>query len=535
MNERSSTNPTKAMSARILFITAFAVIAPQTASLRCAFAEPYSSTVLYAMAIPSGPQTYVPKGGTAGQIIVSGGDYLVGNLVQYPHALLWSANGIMTDLTPGGPGHADNGGVIATDGIRQVGDIEYAGEQRAAVWSGTASSVIILPSSGNLSESQALGVSGSQIVGYVNTSAALWTNTSSNPVLLNPAQGGFSGSFALGTDGIHQVGLGSVPQLQGGLGAPGGSVREALLWSGTASSAVNLQPSGFTNSEAFAVSGNQQVGYGTKLTGVSSTAHAIVWSGTAASAVDLNPAGFAYSEAQATNGVQQVGISKVTSASATTNAFLWSGSAASAVNLQSLLPSTGVWNTSNAYSIDALGNVFGVATGNFDNFSGTFAVEWSPELVPGDFNQDGSVTTSDIQAMMNALVDIEDYKTKYGLTDAELLTIGDLDHSGSLTNADVEALISKLASAPTGQSELTAVPEPDSCVLMVVGAVGILAFRAERWRLFPPMSLVVSRKSLSESPIRSHSAEKPFHLVCLLAASIRQVDDRFGGAALPDI
>jgi hypothetical protein len=446
------------MARRILFITAFAVLAPHSLCLRSADAEPYSCTVLYSMAIPSG-QNYAPVSGTAGQTAVTSYGYLVGNLIQNPPALLWSANGVMTNLTPGGSGQADNGAVNGTDGIRQVGSIE-APLARAAVWSGTANSLILLPISNGYTYSEATGVSGNQIVGYTNSTAVLWTNTSSNPVILG-------GSAAYGTDGVHQVGYGNVSQLQGS--GPGGlgSVQEAMLWTGTASSAVNLQPSGFTNSQADAVSGNQQVGFGTKMTGVSSsTTHAIVWSGTAASAVDLDPAGFAFSEAKATNGAQQVGFSKVTSTSTTTSAFLWSGSAASAIDLQALLPSTGVWSSSNAFSVDALGNVFGVATGNFNNFSGTFAIEWSPVLIPGDLDQDGSVTVTDVPAMMSALSDLDTYKSARGLTDEQLTELGDLDNSGTFTNADVQALISKLADRAE-QVQLTAISEPSSVLMML--------------------------------------------------------------------
>ena len=71
----------------------------------------------------------------------------------------------------------------------------------------------------------------------------------------------------------------------------GGSLH-ALLWTGTAASAVDLNPSGFTDSVATGVAGGEQVGEGLTTDDVS---HALLWTGTAASAVDLNaflPSGF---------------------------------------------------------------------------------------------------------------------------------------------------------------------------------------------------------------------------------------------------
>src|SRR5262245_61405655 len=60
--------------------------------------------------------------------------------------------------------------------------------------------------------------------------------------------------------------------------------------------AIDLHPSGFTSSEAFGVSGGQQVGVGAgPATG--GQIHALLWTGSAASVVDLHPSGFTSSEA----------------------------------------------------------------------------------------------------------------------------------------------------------------------------------------------------------------------------------------------
>src|SRR5207245_1932650 len=106
--------------------------------------------------------------------------------------------------------------------------------------------------------------------------ALLWAGTASTVVDLNP--GGFDRSYGLGTSGSQQVGFGSGP-------ATGGN-DDALLWSGTASSVVDLHPSGFFESEGRGISGGQQVGVGYNAT--FSIVHALLWSGTASSVVDLH-------------------------------------------------------------------------------------------------------------------------------------------------------------------------------------------------------------------------------------------------------
>jgi len=59
---------------------------------------------------------------------------------------------------------------------------------------------------------------------------------------------------------------------------------------------VDLNPAGFVYSGAYGFSGSQQVGAGTgPVTG--NQLHALLWSGSASSAVDLNPADFTGSAA----------------------------------------------------------------------------------------------------------------------------------------------------------------------------------------------------------------------------------------------
>ena len=139
---------------------------------------------------------------------------------------------------------------------------------------------------------------------------------------------------------------------------------------------LNLAPAGFTNSTAYGTDGVHQVGSANGTT-TGNVDHAMLWSGTAASAIDLNPtnlSGFVKSYAVDTANGYEVGYAEPSSNLA--HAMLWSGTANSAVDLQSLLPSGVI--ESYALTIDSQGNIFGVAAYS----AGTYAVEWSPVPEP---------------------------------------------------------------------------------------------------------------------------------------------------------
>jgi hypothetical protein len=172
-----------------------------------------------------------------------------------------------------------------------------------------------------------------QMVGYGtsatiadNTHALLWT--AAGAVDLNPTNLNLIGSYAYGSGGDQQVGYGY------NIGGPG----YALLWTGTAVSVVNLDPSNKSAndySEAFGTNGTQQVGDAFN-ENTEGNYHAILWTGTAASAVDLNPTdlnGITSSAAYGTDGVQQVGEGEGSGTNGFRNALLWTNTADSAVDL----------------------------------------------------------------------------------------------------------------------------------------------------------------------------------------------------------
>lgn len=157
--------------------------------------------------------------------------------------------------------------------------------------------------------------------------AVMWQGTNPSMIQLwDP----LNFSQAEGTDGFQEVGF------------TGNSIINAALWSGSAASYVNLNPLGFQESEALGVSSGVQAGWGftnpisfgddSRFTIIQGGRHALAWSGTAASAVDLNPVGF---DASSANGIEnglEVG-GAVRSSDGVTRALQWNGAPNSYVDI----------------------------------------------------------------------------------------------------------------------------------------------------------------------------------------------------------
>jgi uncharacterized protein YjbI with pentapeptide repeats len=102
-------------------------------------------------------------------------------------------------------------------------------------------------------------------------------------------------------------------------------------------------------------------------------------------------------------------------------------------------------------------------------------------LTPGDIDGDGIASVADISALMTALSDLNKYQSTNNFTTAELQLVADLNHDQHVTNADLQGLIIYLANAaapaPNGGNStsatgsVTAVPEPSSLILLVIGLV----------------------------------------------------------------
>jgi len=161
--------------------------------------------------------------------------------------------------------------------------------------------------------------------------AVLWSGTAASAVDLHPSdEAASSTAYAMAGD------------QQGGMVVFNG-IAQAALWSGTAASYRNLHPGGQGHSEVRGMTIGQQVGH--------ANSHAGIWFGTAASFVDLHPAGAASSEARATIGTMQVGSAVFTP---TYHAILWFGSATNYIDLQPALGSQYTWSM--AHSVWGDGN-----------------------------------------------------------------------------------------------------------------------------------------------------------------------------------
>jgi hypothetical protein len=301
------------------------------------------------------------------------------------HAMLW--NGGAASAIDLGAGTA-----TAVDAVAQVG----SANNHAALWRGTAASRVDL-NPARWEQSVASGIGGGRQVGSATRQVLctakkgkcldgtkieihpfMWAGSADTAVDLTPLVLGFGAGRALGTDGVQQVGYG-----QQVIGNNAFSGAFAVLWTGTADSAINLNPPDSIESQARAVAGGQQVGFGYY------PHRALLWSSSAESVVDLHPAGYTSSEANATNGIQQAGtgfIGDVDAPTVQSHALVWSGSAASVIDLNQFLPPG--YTDAAATGIDASGTVVGWASkGPRDNPANVHAVMWIPGTSGATFAQ----------------------------------------------------------------------------------------------------------------------------------------------------
>ena len=277
------------------------------------------------------------------------------------HAVLWIGSSVTPiDLNPGSYFYSQ---AFDTDGSRQVGRAYFPSIPNpignvAAIWSGSASSFVLLCAFPYCGNSTAYAIWGDQQVGFTDDShtcsecgpiyrlhAALWRGTPASHVDLHPIGIGCDRSFAFDTDGVQQVGYGTFP-------ASNHSYR-ALLWSGTAASVVDLSPLNYEVTFANAVRSGVQVGYGQNyVDGGYTLPDAVVWRGTAASATSLGQGVL-----EDTNGTRHVGTKAFGNYN---HAFRWDGETGAGFDLHSLLPA-GVYMNSGAEQIDAAGNIIGWA------------------------------------------------------------------------------------------------------------------------------------------------------------------------------
>jgi hypothetical protein len=248
----------------------------------------------------------------------------------YENALLWRVTDPLG--TPGveeislHPSGAFSSRALAIHAGDQGGFVALvSGQPRASLWSGSAASWTDLHPVGAL-KSQIEGMGPGQQVGYADFGAehaGLWSGSAGSFTDLHPAT--VAGvptlsSRALRCDGEAQVGY---ALMQGG-----SNLRRPLLWSGSAGSAQDLLPAGFTTGEARAVFDGRQAGY----VRAGGSSRAILWNGSAGSHVDLGallpPDGAGYSDSWAVDvwndGTTWFVLGKALVVSEGTKPVLWS-------------------------------------------------------------------------------------------------------------------------------------------------------------------------------------------------------------------
>lgn len=313
------------------------------------------------------------KNAAGGQVVANGSG---GQNDPTGRGLLWNGSSTPIDLGPANLSGYSSSTVLTTNGQQQVGwavlnQAPY--HSHAMVWNGSGDSAVDLHPSNflGLVQSQADGTDGHSQVGRGSDTtgvihALLWTGSADSVVALSVANIAATNADAMGIDGTDIAGLAD---------------SQAVMWTGPSHTAVSLNPSQklgkFQGSTALDVRGGQEIGFGT--VGPDGKMHALLWTGSADSVVDLTPhqLGVTDAAAQGTNGLEQAGVGWIGGYGNIEHAFVWSGTADSAVDLHAVLPSDFV--ASDAYSVDANGDVFGVA---YDSTSHWHAIEWIPATVP---------------------------------------------------------------------------------------------------------------------------------------------------------
>jgi hypothetical protein len=88
-------------------------------------------------------------------------------------------------------------------------------------------------------------------------------------------------------------------------------------------------------------------------------------------------------------------------------------------------------------------------------------------LLRGDFDRDGYLTVADIQPMLRALANLDEYKAANNFEDIDVIARGDFNHDLAFTNLDIQGLLDALATA--GAGSVVSVPEPTAFLCLALG------------------------------------------------------------------
>jgi polygalacturonase len=170
------------------------------------------------------------------------------------------------------------------------------------------------------------------------------------------------------------------------------------------------------------------------------------------------------------NAINGVAFSNV-NISASKHMDLWYGSNIDLSGLTITVPGS-----------DAYANASPVKGARLWDLSNLSSLATGPKLLPGDFNRDGVVNTSDLAAMESALVNLANYQSSHGLSDIQMKVIGDLNLDFQIDNTDLQSLLYGLIHGGLGgPMPAESVPEPASFSLLTLGAIaGVVCLRIRR-------------------------------------------------------
>ena len=294
------------------------------------------------------------------------------------HALLWDSTAANpVDLHPA---CFLNSYAYSVDGETQVGFGEINSQTpdrqlHALLWNGSADSVIDLHPP-NFRNTYASAISGNMQVGFGSAAdfgdhALIWHGTAASVIDRHPP--GYTSSRIIGLSTKTQVGWATI-----------GDASHAILWDSSPGGGprgfVDLHPANFANSLAIDATRTKQVGSG--YSNVAGAVHALLWNSGLTSYVDLNPTGFSSSEARGiTENQMIIGFGRGPATNNLTHALVWNGTAESAIDLHpSLVALDALFRESIATGISDDGTIVGAAT---DSSGAKYAVIWSPIPEPG--------------------------------------------------------------------------------------------------------------------------------------------------------